>query len=238
MGLLAKVLDILYPEKNICLYCGRKYLFSELKGICDNCLTYIEFLDHFCLSCGREMDQGEEVCTFCQNHPYVFDRSRSIGLYDGLLKELILQFKYKACQEICRPLVELLYIGYLEYYHSERVDRIVPVPIHAKRLQERGYNQAELLARGLSLKTGLPLSTALKRIKDSSPLYDYAYQERKDLLENSFSIEKGAFSGEKILLLDDIFTTGATANEISVLLKEVAGARKVLVLTVATAHID
>lgn len=64
---------------------------------------------------------------FCQDHPYVFDRSRSIGLYDGLLKELILQFKYKACQEICRPLVELLYIGYLEYYHSERVDRIVPV---------------------------------------------------------------------------------------------------------------
>ena len=236
MGLLAKVFDILYPEKNICLNCGRKYLFSELRNICDYCLTYIEFTECYCVRCGRETNEGEEICNFCRENTSAFDMARSVGVYDGLLKNLILKLKYEGCQELSEPLVELLAIVFEEFYLSADLDRIVSVPIHNMRLRERGFNQAELLARGLALKTGLPLSTAVKRVKNHPPLYNYAYQERKDLLKDSFFVEKGIFAGENILLVNDIFTTGATASEISKLLKNVAGAKQVLVLTVATAR--
>ena len=234
MGLLAKIFDILYPERNICLNCGRKYLFSELRSICDYCLGYVEFLEFYCIHCGRAMDEVEELCSFCHEHVSAFDLARSVGVYDGLLKNLILKFKYEGCQELSRPLVELLAIAFEEHYFHAKVDRIVSVPIHATRLQERGFNQAELLAGGLALKTGIPLSTAVKRIKEQAPLYNYAYQERKELLKNSFSVEDGIFAGENILLVDDIFTTGATTSEISRLLKDKAGAKEVRVLTVAT----
>lgn len=238
MGFLDKILDILYPHSYICLNCGRKYMFSELENICDYCITYLELISSYCHNCGREMDSKEEICDFCQENSSGFDLARSLGIYDGLLKDILQKFKYEGCRKLSGTLAELLYIALKEYYFSEELDRIVPVPIHDKRLQERGYNQAELLARELALKTGIPLSTLIKRIKDNPPLYNYGYQQRKDLLENSFYVEEESFSGENILLVDDIFTTGATSSEISNLLKAVGGAERVLVITVATARVN
>lgn len=232
----SKVLDILYPENYLCINCRKNYLFSEIKGICDSCLSQLVFAKYYCYICGRGLDTKGELCSFCQGNLFGFDMARGIGMYDGLLKSLLRKFKYEDLLKIKVFFINLLLIGLEDYYISEKFDKILAVPIHGNRMLERGYNQALILAKGLSQKIGIPLSTALKRVKDNPPLFSFAFKERRTLLKDSFYIEKDYFKGQTLLLVDDIFTTGATANEISSLLKEVGGAERVLVLTVATAR--
>lgn len=229
------ILDIIYPDTYTCLNCGETYLFSEISFLCDHCLSGVKLSEHFCSICGRELESDKEICSFCQEYKFRFDMARSVGIYDGLLKKLLLKFKYEHCLKITRPLVKLLVLSLENYYLSEKIDRLLPVPIHDNRMLLRGFNQAQLIAEGLSGETGIPLSTAVRKTRDIPPLFKYAYNERRDLLKGCFTIEDNIFNGEVILLVDDIFTTGATADEISRLLKEVGGASRILVLTIATA---
>ena len=238
MGLWEKILNLLYPNTNMCLHCNDTYLFSEIKGICDSCLKKIKLTDNYCQICGRELnDSGEEanMCTYCQKHSNYFEMARSVGIYDGLLKELLLKFKYDHLTELKRPLAHLMYITFKYYYNIEKIDQIIPVPIHRKRFKERGYNQVELLAEELSKYTGISISFDISRTKDVPPLYNFAYDQRKNLLQDSFSVKSGAYRGQSLLLIDDIFTTGATSNEISSSLKDIGGAARVIILTIATA---
>jgi len=239
MKLFSQILKIIYPEGNICLQCGDSYLFYEIKGICNSCLTDLNLLEHYCQICGREIykvHSESDLCSHCKKDAYDFEIARSVGTYNGLLKQLLLEFKYNDCTILKRPLVHLMYITFRCHFSSEKIDNIIPVPISKKRLKQRGYNQAELLAKELSKYTDIPLSLGLLRTKDNPPLYNFAYHQRKKLLKNSFYIEKNYYKGKSIILVDDIFTTGATANEISRLLKEYGGADRVKVLTIATAH--
>ncbi|MFW6306395.1 MAG: ComF family protein [Bacillota bacterium] len=236
MTIWKKILDFIYPENNQCLKCGQKYFFSEIDMICDSCLLELKILHNYCRICGRGLEDLElKYCSYCQENEFYFDLARSIGLYGGILKELLINFKYNHHIKTKTPLVNLLFI-YLKYYYiSENIDNIVPVPIHEERRKTRGYNQAELLASGLSGKSGIPLSSQLIRTGETPPLYNFAFEQRKLLLENSFFVEKGCYQGKNLLLIDDIFTTGATSNEISFILKKVGGAESVFVLTIATA---
>ncbi|MFP4015644.1 MAG: ComF family protein [Halanaerobiales bacterium] len=239
MSLLGKLLAVIYPSGNLCLSCKNNYIHSEIKGICDSCLKEIELLEKYCQYCGRDIgtvESDQVLCKYCLDKGYRFEMARSSGTYEGLLKKLLLNFKYNQQTELKRALGHLLYISLKSYYILEEIDRIVPVPIHDKRLKQRGYNQAELLAEELSNCTGIPLSTGLKRIKNIPPLYNFAYEQRRTLLKDTFYIEPNFYQGDSLLLIDDIFTTGATCNEIAGLLKEIAGAVRVLVLTVATAR--
>lgn len=238
MNLWGKILNLVYPDNNICLECNDTYLCSEIKGICDSCLQKIRLTDNYCQICGRELNvSGEEInlCSYCQKYPNHFEIARSVGVYDGLLKELLLKFKYDHFTELKRPLAHLLYSTLKYYYSTEKIDKIISVPIHRKRLEQRGYNQVELVAEELSQCTGISISFDICRIQNVPPLYNYAYDQRKNLLKDSFSVKKGAFKGQSLLLIDDIFTTGATTNEISSSLKDIGGAVRVIVLTVATA---
>ncbi len=239
MNLLSKILKLIYPEKNICLHCGESYLFFEIKGICNSCLSNLDLLKNHCQLCGRELfeiSSEGDLCSHCKKDAYVFETARSAGTYNGLLKQLLLDFKYNDRTELKGPLVHLMCIAFKCYYNSEKIDNIIPVPIHKNRLKQRGYNQAELLAEELSQYLGIPLSMGLIRTKDNLPLYSYAYRQRKEILKGSFYVEKNYYKGKSLLLVDDIFTTGATANEIAKLLKEYGGALRVIILTIATAH--
>lgn len=229
------ILDIIYPDSNICLNCGKVYLFSEIRCLCDSCLSRIKLSEYYCSICGRELESDKDLCSFCQEYSFRFDLARSVGIFAGLLKKLLLRFKYEHSLKITYPLVKLLALSLENYYHFENIDHLIPVPIHNNRMLQRGFNQAYLITKGLSTETGIPLSRDVKKVKDNPPLFKYAYNKRRDLLKNSFLIEDNLFSGQTILLIDDIFTTGATADEISHQLKKVGGADRVLVLTIATA---
>lgn len=230
------ILDLIYPVNNICLNCSSTYLFSEIIYLCDLCLSRLKLSEHYCSICGRELDSDKKICSFCQEISFRFDLARSVGIYDGLLKSLLLKFKYEHSLIITNPLVKLLALSLEDYYHSENIDLLVPVPIHNNRMIQRGYNQAYLITEGLSIETGIPLSRIVKKVKDNPPLFNYSYNKRRDLVKNSFLIEENSLYGQTILLVDDIFTTGATTDEIGHLLKVIGGAARVLVLTIATAR--
>ncbi|MEJ6950251.1 ComF family protein [Natronospora cellulosivora (SeqCode)] len=236
MSFFKKLLNLIYPENNHCLKCNENYIFSEITGLCSDCLSQLPFLEHYCFSCGRALiDESRKYCSFCSENGFAFDQARSAGLYSDLLKFLILKFKYELKLSISETLGEILYYTFQLYYQKGNINEIVYVPIHNQRRKERGFNQAELIAQDLSKKIKIPLNSKVERIKVTPPLYNYAFHERENILKDSFALENNLYKGKTLLLLDDVLTTGATANELARVLKEVGGANKVFLLTVATA---
>ncbi len=239
MSFFSRLLDLIYPPAEGCLFCGAPYFSTEIYGLCRDCIKKIVFIDSYCPGCGRAMDDsGDDLCRECKITQYYFDFARSTAIYTGLLRELIFQLKYDHFLELQQPLCELLHIYFKYYFQAQRFDYIVPVPLHQKRLLERGFNQAELLAKGLAWRTGIPLlAGVIRRVKNNPPLYQYTPVERKNFIKGSFLIEpqkKGLLKEKRVLLVDDILTTGTTVNELSYLLKKTALVNSVKVLTLAS----
>lgn len=161
----------------------------------------------------------------------------SATTYDGVVKESIHRFKFNKRKKLAQPLGVLLvnYLGRKPGLELEELDGIIPVPLHQKRLRERGFNQVELLARTLSRYFELPVTPALERTRPTQPQFDLKREERFNNVKGAFRvIDPKAVYNKKVLLLDDIYTTGSTISECGRVLKN-AGARRVEVLTLARA---
>lgn len=159
--------------------------------------------------------------------PYA--RVIAYGLYEGVLKEAISRFKFYGLRRLSRPLG-----GLLPNLPIPESDAIVPVPLTAKGLRQRGFNQSLLIARVVSKKTGIPLNIdTLFKIKETPPQVGLSASERHKNLAGAFTT-KGTIKGSRILLVDDVVTTGATAAACSKALLK-AGAQEINVLTIARA---
>ncbi len=238
MSVLDFLLDIIYPSGNRCSYCGDMLLAEEINGLCPTCLSEIEIVRDYCRCCGRKLKEGE-VCGDCRGSRPLFDQARGVSIYRGLIKDLLLRFKYYHAVDLVRPLGALLYYYFRKYYLEYSIDYIIPIPLHRERLEMRGYNQAKLLAQYLHDRTGIPLLTGfLLREINTAPLFNLNLKERAVVLSGVFSIEDSEnIRGKSVLLVDDILTTGSTVNEVSCLLKEEAKVKRVYVLTVSTARL-
>lgn len=162
--------------------------------------------------------------------------ARAIGSYEGPLREAIHRWKYEEKGYLTSFFGEKLAEGFLRHWDSSSFDLLIPVPLHSKRLRERGFNQALLLVKELSQRTRIPYSKRLLRKRISTPPQIHlSGRERERGVRGSFHIQReDEIEGKVILLVDDVYTTGATVNECSkVLLK--AGAERVDVLTLAHA---
>ncbi len=150
---------------------------------------------------------------------------------EGLLQQAIFAFKYRNLRALAPELAGLL-SEYLDS-HPIRGDCLVPVPLHARRMRQRGYNQAGLLARELGKLHGLPMEEGLlRRVRDASPQVDAtSRQQRKENVAGGFAAS-GTATGGKIILIDDVATTGSTLSACAAALKE-AGASSVWALTLA-----
>jgi ComF family protein len=193
--------------------------------------------DYFCAACRTPfvtpfpLDEAG-LCGLCQRGMVGFDAAYSFGSYEGALQKLILLFKYGGIHTLAQPLGRLLADA---FPRSERADLIVPVPMHWWRRWRRGFNQAELLASELARRTGLPLRNAVRRKRWTPPQAGLSNSLRRKNVSNSFETAKpAAVRGLHVLLVDDVFTTGATASACASALKR-AGARRVSVLTLARA---
>ena len=240
MNLLNFLLDLIYPPQPVCLYCGQRLSFPEIKGLCSDCLAGIEFISNYCDVCGKKLIlEDKEVCKNCQQQTYYFDRARSVAIYDGIFRELIMEFKYEGRKELSKVLVELLYLYFKEYYNNLSIDVIIPVPLHPKRRQIRGYNQAQLLAAGIHEKIKVLLRTdCVLRVKNNPPLYTLNSVQRQQILEDGFTINNDInIEGKNVLLIDDILTTGSTVNQVSSILKKQGRVNQVYVLTLATGQV-
>lgn len=218
------LLDLLFPPR--CVGCRET---GSL--LCAKCRDEFELLEPpFCPHCGRPRTNGR-LCPLCQRDPLRIDGVRSVAYFDGTLREAIHRFKYSNLQDLAIPLGKLM--G--DYWEKSPLpaEIIVPVPLHTDRLRERGYNQAALLARELGKNIGLPVSeNSLVRVRATRPQVDLNAQERKENVSDAFRSSNVDLRAKRVLLVDDVCTTGATLEACSIALRQV-GVRSVWALTLA-----
>ena len=162
--------------------------------------------------------------------------ARALAAFEGSLQVAIHRWKYEGKTHLTPFFSEWMADGLSRYWEPNSLDLLIPVPLHSQRLRERGFNQALLLTKELSYRTGIPyLKTILKKKKPTLPQVNLSGVEREKGLRGAFHVaEKGALLGKSVPLVDDVYTTGATVNECSKVLVK-GGAEKVDVLTLAHA---
>ncbi|HYO99569.1 MAG TPA: ComF family protein [Pyrinomonadaceae bacterium] len=235
-------LALVYPMR--CAACGASDV--EARGDAPACAacwreTTIYTGDETCCwKCGAEARGGEVSpekradvrCRRCDGA--AFAAARSVGRYEGALRAAVLALKHEP--HVSARLAELLF-DVQRRPPLDAATRIVPVPLHAERERERGFNQATQLARGLAARTGLPLDewSVVRAIHASRHRAGMDARARRETVEGAFRVERPRLvAGERILLVDDVFTTGATVSACAQALRD-AGAEEVFVLTLARA---
>ena len=221
-----QALDLLFPIESA--GCGR-----ESKILCDSCIPGLAKLaPPYCRVCAAP--DTSSPCRWCTESPPSVDGIRAPFLMEGPVRESVYSLKYRGVRAAAPDLARLL-AQYMAC-HEPLGKVIVPVPLHRRRLRDRGYNQSELLARELSKLAAMPQANKLlARVKDTPPQVEAADRsQRWDNVRESFQADAGA-AGLKVLLIDDVVTTGATMSSCAAALKA-AGAASVWGLTLARAR--
>ena len=224
---------------------SEQHLLDSLSRItashfCELCRSdLVPICSPFCLECGIPFVSKEgdnHTCWECLTEKKYFRKARAFGVYDGSLMEAIHVFKYGKKAVVSTPLVALLRDTFYHFWGRDNVDLLIPVPLHIKRLRERGFNQAHLLITKWARQDQIPFDgLALSRSRWTQPQTALSRKERKRNIRNAFSVENPErIRGKKILLVDDVYTTGSTVNECAKVLMT-AGAEWVDVLTLARA---
>lgn len=231
-----RILDFVFPQN--CIACDGG--IQEAKHfLCADCKADIGFISQpYCFQCGVPADLSyafpheEFECGVCRKNPYQFDQARSLGFYDTVLRTTIHHFKYRRQMGVLPEMDRLL-----EKYFEENLDfcqgfTVAPVPLHFNKMKERGFDQAFLIARQVARALKLPLEGGLlRRVKATEPQATMTRTERARNIKGAFEVNRPELiTGKNILLVDDVFTTGATVNEAAKVLKK-NGAGKVYVFT-------
>lgn len=228
-SVISGILDLVYPP--FCLTCGR----DGEDYLCVECEEKIDaIVPPVCQKCGTPSESNQ--CPECERREFAFEFARGAGTFDGILRGAIHALKYQNRIVMAEPLGAILARCFPTTRIAGKVDLAIPIPIHKSRLVERGFNQAAELARVLCKRTGLPLDTSnLYKCRSTRPQADLPFEERLINLEGAFAIRKPeCVQGRRILLIDDVMTTGSTFHEAARTLKE-AGARQVFAYTLARA---
>ncbi len=226
------LLDILYPPH--CFLCGEPLRAHGY--ICDDCLnSFQKISDPVCEKCGKPALESGGLCSECAKGEREFFLARSWGIYKPgePLAESISGLKYEGERALARELGTLLGRGKTELT-IDRVDGLTYVPLSQDKLEDRGFNQAELLAREFAREKDIPLFHSLVKQKPTKPQAELSREERLVNVRGSFACEESV-EPETVLLIDDVFTTGATVDECSKVLKG-AGAERVYVATLARSY--
>jgi len=238
-AVLAQHVELLvFPS--FCRLCSRPLGRAGEKVICRECLGGLAVRrGAVCLCCGRFFEgAGEDhLCGRCLDRLPPYAVHRSCGRYGGVLKDLILLFKYGRTAVLSRPLARFAAAA-LEA--EDRLwcgaDFLVPVPLHPKRKRDRGFNQAQLLARDLAgIRKMRMLDNCLVKVRNVPPQASLEADSRGANVRGAYAVKRGArVEGKVLVLVDDVFTTGSTLNECGLVLGK-AGAREVRALTLAQA---
>jgi ComF family protein len=216
--------------------------------ICANCSdTYMAVESPICSTCGivfKSREGEDHDCGECLNAPKKFRIARSAGVYDKVLMAVIQCLKYKEKIQLARPLGVLLFMAFSRYWHKKNINLIVPIPLHNRKFRSRGFNPSFLLVKEWdfftkALNGALPVipvaEDVLVRKRWTEPQTGLGRKERLQNIKNAFDVsDSSKVKGKKILIVDDVYTTGATANECAKVLMR-AGAAHVDVLTLARA---
>lgn len=220
---------MLYPTT--CVFCGT--VASE--GICERCRKEVRLIrEPRCKKCGKPVRYEEqEFCYDCQNTQHFYEQGRSLWLHKMPVSQSVYQFKYKNRRIFAEYYAAKMAEQFSDLIRQWEIEVIIPVPIHKSKWKKRGYNQAEVLANELSRRMHIPVeSFAVRRVQKTDPLKTMNPQERKRALSRAFAVSADWKKKKNVLLIDDIYTTGSTIDEIARILKK-KGVQKVYFLTIS-----
>jgi competence protein ComFC len=227
--LLTGIIDLLYPPT--CALCGN----ISSKDICAKCWSdFIPVGGRVCATCGNPA-VGGEPCPFCLAMEFHFDKAFSFFAYEEPLRDAILDFKYHLGERKGRALTGLFADEFIASPVSKKkFDIIVPVPLTGQKLRRRSYNQSEIFAYGIADAISIPVVPyALLKRKETPSQTGFDLAQRVENVSDSFMVpDQSIVEGKRVLLVDDIITTGATMNECAKVLKE-SGAREVVAISLA-----
>ncbi|MCD6423486.1 MAG: ComF family protein [Elusimicrobia bacterium] len=206
------LLNFIYPP--YCGGCGKLLPLTTKSLVCDECRNFI-------LSCAPQI-------SFNRNLKVI-----TCTKYEGIAKNLVVELKFKGIKSLGRDIAKFMIFAFEKFLKGDNFDVIVPVPLHKKRMDERGFNQAEILAREISRATKIPMKKhILKRTKNTPSQRDFDKKGRFENVKNAFFSK--SVNGKKVILVDDVFTTGATISSCEKTLRE-KGAKEVVALVFARA---
>jgi ComF family protein len=238
----AALLDLFFPIR--CAGCGDAGMYAGESRWCQTCRESLAWVGSpLCPCCGTPFLDSpaspDHLCGDCLNGAFHFDSARSAVLYGGVVRERIHQLKFGGKLHWTPPLAELLERAWRSDATQQSVDVIVPIPLHIRRLRQRGFNQSALLARELGRRVELPVRfDVLDRTRWTDPQTRLKRNARLENVKGAFeALRPARLEGRSVLLVDDVFTTGTTISECARVLKK-AGAAEVHALTAARVMAD
>lgn len=188
------------------------------------------------MKCGRPVDKAAEYCKECGKRERRFTQGKGIFLYDDMWKLSIEKYKYYGCREYGMFYAKAMFLFGKRDIMRWKPDILVPVPLHRKKEKKRGFNQAAYIAEKLSVLTGIPCDREIvKKCRNTKSQKKLSAQERRNNLKNAFLLQKNV-SGLTLLIIDDVYTTGSTMDEIASCLMK-GGAENVYFLTLCMGNI-
>lgn len=225
------ILRLLFPPK--CVFC-KDLTENENFAVCQSCLRDIWYNQRACTICGTPLDTvyGDTICTYCRRHKRNFTKAYVPFVYKDQVRSAILQFKFGGRRASAVTFAAFILMKMREL-EAQRPDMITYVPMHFLRLGKRGYNQAALLASALGKMLNVPVCATLRKKKNTIPQSKKKGRDRRYSLQDAFALRKNTeLRGKRILLLDDVITTGTTLHRCAGVLRK-AGALEVQVAAVA-----
>ena len=221
--------QLLFPLR--CPVCDDIAPFGE--KICPECAGKLELLmQPYCMKCGKKLQEEGELCGDCRQIRHTFIRGRALYEYESV-RASVYRMKYSGRQEYADFFGEEMayYLG--NFIREAKPDALLPIPLHRKRYNRRGYNQAALLARILGEELGIPVEEKyLLRTKDTVPLKLLNPTERQNNLKKAFNIVQNDVELKSVMIVDDIYTTGSTVDEAARTLRE-SGVERVFFVALA-----
>ncbi len=240
---MKRILDLIFPDNIYCISCGSMIDRTRPYSLCDTCMKDLHWITgRSCSVCGKALADiyDGDICYDCMSTHHAFDRGISCVEYGNAERAMMMDFKYGGRSYMARHIGEIMYDRLM--LEDALPDVITSVPIHRNRRNERGYDQSELLAKEISSRSGIPYMKLLKRTRETAPLRNLSREERFASLNGAFEIAdpagipgKRGYEGLDILIVDDIYTTGATVDACAKVLKDNIPC-KVFVLTFASGY--
>lgn len=234
------ILDLVLPPR--CRICQASTTGQTTPWVCQTCWLAVAYIKPpICYQCGQPFAapmagivSTVHRCATCRTTPPPYARARAVGLYQGVLREMIHAMKYQRIYGLVRPLADMLVAQFQFHWAAPRPDLLVPVPLHRSRLRSREFDQAHALARHVGRHMGIPVvGDLLMRHRRTVSQVNLDAAQRRRNVQGAFRLQKSqACKGKSLLLIDDVYTTGATARECTRLLQQ-AGAQWIGVYTLA-----
>lgn len=240
----SSALDLIYPPALYCVCCGKIIDETRPYRLCNDCMDGMKWIgDRLCSKCGKILASSNPSCTCfsCREHPHNYDRGYTCTEYGTHERAIVFALKYDGRADIAVSIGEILadrMLAEFEAYElSAMYDMVLPVPVHPKKKSRRGYNQAALIGEEFAKRVGLTCDDSLlMRARETHIMRSLGPDQRRENIRGAFNIRPAGMpriAGKSVLLVDDIYTTGATIDEIARVLKD-AGASRVDFLSFAS----